>query len=181
MGYLEQLAGLDGKVAVVIGGASGLGEASTMALAKAGMDIAVIDRDEAKLTERVDEITALGRQVVSRLGDARKPEVLDEFFADITSTFGKADVLVYCVGGSFWSKFMDSTPSGWDAVMRQNFTGALHSTQRVVPLMRIAGAGSIIYVTSIEAHRAAPGVSVYAAMKAALTNFAWTLAAELGP
>jgi NAD(P)-dependent dehydrogenase (short-subunit alcohol dehydrogenase family) len=100
----------------------------------------------------------------------------------VTEVDGHLDVLVNVVGGTFKQPFADTRPRGWDALIRANFTWLLHSTHLAIPLMRRTGSGgSIINVTSIEAHRAAPTFAVYAAMKAAVTSFARTLAVELGP
>ena len=90
------------------------------------------------------------------------------------------DVLVNVVGGTFRQPFTESVPKGWEALIRTNFTWLLHSTQLAVDRMR-PGGGSIINLTSIEAHRAAPGFAVYAAMKAAVTSLTQSLAVELAP
>jgi NAD(P)-dependent dehydrogenase (short-subunit alcohol dehydrogenase family) len=88
--------------------------------------------------------------------------------------------VINVVGGTFRQPFEESNPRGWDALIRTNFTWLLHSTQLAVARMRPHG-GSIINITSIEAHRAAPGFAVYAAMKAAVTSLTRTLAVELAP
>ena len=80
----------------------------------------------------------------------------------------------------FASRSRSRIPAGWDALIKTNFTWLLHSTQLAVARMQTAG-GSIINITSIEAHRAAPGYAVYAAMKAGVTSLTRTLAIELAP
>jgi NAD(P)-dependent dehydrogenase (short-subunit alcohol dehydrogenase family) len=89
-------------------------------------------------------------------------------------------VLINVVGGTFRQPFEESNSRGWDALIKTNFTWLLHSTQLAVARMQTGG-GSIINITSIEAHRAAPGYAVYAAMKAGVTSFTRTLAVELAP
>jgi NAD(P)-dependent dehydrogenase (short-subunit alcohol dehydrogenase family) len=114
--------------------------------------------------------------------DARDPDALASFFATVDQRFGGLlHILVNVVGGTFRQPFADSNPRGWQALVRANFTWMLHSTQLAIPRMRAAGCGSVINLTSIEAHRAAPEFAVYAAMKAAVTSFSRTLAVELGP
>jgi NAD(P)-dependent dehydrogenase (short-subunit alcohol dehydrogenase family) len=111
--------------------------------------------------------------------DARDADAVTAFFLDVDARYGaRCDVLVNVVGGTFRQDFAESTSRGWDALIRTNFTWLLHSTQLAVARMRPAG-GSIINITSIEAHRAAPGYAVYAAMKAGVTSLTRTLAVEL--
>jgi NAD(P)-dependent dehydrogenase (short-subunit alcohol dehydrogenase family) len=91
-------------------------------------------------------------------------------------------VLVNVVGGTFRQPFADSTPKGWDVLLRTNFTWLLHATQLVIPRMRATGrGGSIVSVTTIEGHRGAPGFAVYAGIKAAVVNFSRSLGVELAP
>lgn len=114
--------------------------------------------------------------------DAREPDLLAGFFEAADDFFGdRLDVLVNVVGGTPQLPFADTTPRIWDAVIRTNFTWLVHSSHLAIPRMRRSGGGSIINLTSIEGHRAAPGFAVYAGMKAAVTNFGRTLAVELGP
>jgi 3-oxoacyl-[acyl-carrier protein] reductase len=126
-------------------------------------------------------ISDAGGDVFTGELDARNPEALTAYFADVDAYYGhKWDVLINVVGGTFRQPFGDSNPRGWDALIRTNFTWLLHSTQLAIARMRPEG-GSIINITSIEGHRAAPGFAVYAAMKAAVTSLTWTLAVELAP
>ena len=115
--------------------------------------------------------------------DAREPERIEAFFEAVDAAYGgKLDILVNVVGGTFKQPFADSSPKGWAALIRANFTWLLHSTHLAIPRMRVTGrGGSIISFTSIEGHRAAPGFAVYAAMKAAVVNFTRTIAVELAP
>jgi 3-oxoacyl-[acyl-carrier protein] reductase len=180
--FLASRAGLAGKVAVVTGGAGGLGRGITLDLARAGVDVALVDRDEAAVARTTAEVEALGRAVVSRVADVRVPDALEAFFADFDRTFDRLDVLVNVVGGTFRADFVDTNPKGWDALIRANFTHVLHATHLALARMRARGTGgSILNLTSIEGYRAAPGFAVYSAMKAAVAQLARTLAVELAP
>jgi NAD(P)-dependent dehydrogenase (short-subunit alcohol dehydrogenase family) len=181
MGHLEERLGLTGKVAVVAGGAGGLGRACVDELAAAGMDLAVCDRDGAALAATVDRHRGGEARVVTVEGDVRDPEVLDALFSQADDAFGRVDVLVNVVGGTFHQSFVNSNPRGWDGLTRTNFTWLLTSTQLAVPRMRAVGGGSIVNFTTSEAHHAAPGFAVYAALKSAVTSLTRTLAVELGP
>ncbi len=98
------------------------------------------------------------------------------------SRWGRVDTLVNVVGGTFRAPFLDTTPKGWDALLRMNLHHVLHACSLAARRMQAGGrGGSIINITTIEAHRAAPGFAVYAAAKAAVEQFGRTLAVELAP
>jgi NAD(P)-dependent dehydrogenase (short-subunit alcohol dehydrogenase family) len=182
MGFLDERGGLHGKVAAVVGGGGGLGRAVALDFARAGMALALADRNEQLLTTTVDDVQNADAPVVHRVIDARDPDALAAFFDDLDREFARLDVLVNVVGGTFRQPFVETSPRAWDALIRSNFTWLLHSTQLAIVRMRAGGrGGSIMNITSIEAHRAAPGFAVYAGMKAAVTNFGRSLALELAP
>jgi 3-oxoacyl-[acyl-carrier protein] reductase len=178
MGWFEERAGLRGTVAVATGGAGGLGEAITGDLAANGVRVAVLDIDR----EAGDLLREKSDDVIVHHGDARHPEALTALFADVDERWGRLDTLVNVVGGTFRAPFTDTTPKGWDAVLRTNLHHVLHASSLAAPRMRAGGrGGSIVNLTTVEAHRAAPGFAVYAAAKAAVEHFARTLAVELAP
>ena len=177
MGWFEERSGLAGTVAVVTGGGGGLGEAIVRDLVANGVRVATLDIDP----EGVERIGALP-DTVAVLGDARDPEVLDHLFATVDDRWGRLDTLVNVVGGTFRADFTDTTPKGWDSLLRTNFVHVLHACALAVPRMRDGGAGgSIVNLTTIECHRAAPGYAVYSAAKAAVEQFARSLAVEVAP
>lgn len=179
MSFLEDRAELKGKIAVMIGGGGGLGRACALDFGRAGMTVELCDRQSELLDRTVDDVRSLGVRAHGELLDAREPESLSDFFDGVFRRHGKAHVLVNVVGGTFRQSFLDSTPRGWDALIRTNFTWILHAIRSAVPLLQPEG-GSIINLTSIEAHRAAPEFAVYCAMKSAVESLSRTLAVELG-
>lgn len=182
MGWFEERAGLDGTVAVITGGAGGLGEAIASDLAANGVRLAVIDIDREAVDGLRRSLGKQGRDAILHHGDARDPDALSALFAATDERWGRLDTLVNVVGGTFRAPFVDTTPKGWDALLRTNLLHVLHACSLAAPRMRAGGrGGSIINLTTIEAHRAAPGFAVYAAAKAAVEQFARTLAVELGP
>jgi NAD(P)-dependent dehydrogenase (short-subunit alcohol dehydrogenase family) len=182
MSHLEQRAGLAGRVALVAGGGGGLGRACALDLGRAGVKLGLCDHNPDLLAETEKMLSAEGVDLVSGVLDVRDETRLGEFFGRVDEAFGeRLDVLVNVVGGTFRQAFAESTPKGWNAIMRTNFTWLLHSTQLAIPRMRAAGGGSVINLTSIEGHRAAPNYAVYAGMKAAVANFGRSLALELAP
>ncbi len=182
MGWFEERAGLRDTVAVVTGGAGGLGRAVVEDRAANGVRVAVIDID----AEAVDSLRRMladqGGDAIVEHGDARQPDALAALFAAVDERWQRLDTLVNVVGGTFRAPFVDTTPKGWDALLRTNLNHVLHACSLAVPRMRAGGrGGSIVNLSTIEAHRAAPGFAVYSAAKAAVEQFARTLAVEVAP
>ena len=175
-----QTALLTDRVAVVTGAAVGIGEAIAKAFARFGAHVAVCDRDVENLEETAQAIEAEGRRAVTGELDVREAEPVAAFLERVGSELGHVDVLVNNAGGGFYASFLDVNAKGQDSLVRENFVSVTHFIRGVVPLMPETG-GSIINLTSIEAHRAAPGFAVYSAMKAAIAQLTMSLALELGP
>jgi 3-oxoacyl-[acyl-carrier protein] reductase len=172
---------LTDRVAIVTGAAVGIGEAIAIALARFGADVAICDRDVPNLDATADAIEAAGRRVVAQELDVRERDQVSAFLDIVGEQFEHVDVLVNNAGGGFRAGFLDVNDKGQDALIRENFASVTHFVRGVVPLFPPAPrGGSIINVTSIEAHRAAPGFGVYSAMKAGVTSLTKTLALELG-
>jgi NAD(P)-dependent dehydrogenase (short-subunit alcohol dehydrogenase family) len=171
---------LDGRVALVTGAAQGIGRATAVALARFGADVAVCDRNADELATAAAEIETSGRAVHSGVLDVRDQGQVGAWLATVAARFDHVDVLVNNAGGGFQAAFLDVNDKGQDALVRENFTSVTSFIRGVVPLMPDTG-GSIVNVTSIEAHRAGPGFAVYSAMKAAQANLTKSLALELGP
>lgn len=171
---------LTDRVAVVTGGAVGIGEAIALAFARFGAHVAICDRDVEHLDGTADGVEAVGRRVVAGELDVRDEVACVGFVDTVTEELGAIDVLVNNAGGGFFADFLDVNAKGQDALVRENFLSVTNFVRPVVAAMPERG-GSIVNLTSIEAHRAAPGYAVYSAMKAAVTNLTMSLALELGP
>jgi 3-oxoacyl-[acyl-carrier protein] reductase len=182
MGWFEDRAGFGGTVAIVTGGAGGLGASITTDLADNGVAVAVIDIDDAAVERLRSTLARAGRDGIVVAGDARDPDTLAALFDAVDERWGRLDTLVNVVGGTFRAPFTETTPKGWDALLRTNLLSVLHSCSLAAPRMLASGrGGSIVNLTTIEAHRAAPGFAVYAAAKAGVEQFSRTLAVELAP
>ena len=166
---------LTDRRAVVTGAAQGIGSAVAITLARFGADVSICDRDADGLARTAEEIRAAGRQAHAELLDVRDADAVRAWIDPLD----RVNVLVNNAGGGFRADFLDVNDKGQDALIRENFSSVTHCIRACVPKMPIAG-GSIVNITSIEAHRAAPGFAVYRAMKAALVNLSKTLALELG-
>ena len=170
---------LTDRVAIVTGAAVGIGAATATALARFGADIAICDRDEPNLSEVAAEVRGLGRRCMTSVLDVRDPDAVDGFVAAVAEEFGHIDVLVNNAGGGFSSLVAEVNAKGQDALIRENFGSVTNFIRAAAPAM---GRGaSIVNITSIEAHRAAPMFAVYSAMKAAIASLTKSLALELGP
>jgi NAD(P)-dependent dehydrogenase (short-subunit alcohol dehydrogenase family) len=181
MGYLEQRAALEGRVAAVVGGATGIGEAVVLGLARAGVEIALCDRKAEAVPLAVEKVRGLGLRSLGVPGDVCDTNVLERFYDEVAAHFGRLDIVVNVAGGTTQRRFMDMSPEDVAADLRRNYGYVLDSVRLAVPLLRKSRrGGSIINFTTIEAHRGAAGFAVYAGAKAALTNFTRALAVELG-
>ena len=168
---------LDGRIAVVTGGGAGIGRGIAGGLAAFGARVAIWERDEATGEAAAAEVGGLACTT-----DVREEAQVDAALARTEAELGPPSILVNNAGGVFWSSLLETTPKGWDALLRANLGHVLLCTQRVARSMVGAGrGGSIITVTSIEGTRAAPGYAAYAAAKAGVINLTQTAALELAP
>jgi NAD(P)-dependent dehydrogenase (short-subunit alcohol dehydrogenase family) len=170
---------LTDRIAVVTGAAMGIGEAIALAYARFGADVVVCDRESGPLARVAGRIEQEGRRTLAGELDVRNAAAVDAFMVDVRSEFGRVDIVVNNAGGGFVSPFLDVSARGQDALVHENFTSVTNFVRAGVPLMPERG-GSIINITSIEAHRAGPGYAVYSAMKAAVVSLTKSLAVELG-
>ncbi|MCU1372885.1 MAG: short-chain dehydrogenase [Actinomycetia bacterium] len=169
---------LEGRVAVVTGAAVGLGEAIALGLARFGCDVAICDRDEENLKLTAEAVRAVGREAITAVLDVRDEVAVGAFGERISAEYGRVHVLVNNAGGTFQRPFLDMSAGAESAIVRENFTSVTNFVKTCAPLM--TDGGSIINLTSIEAHRASPLGAVYGAMKAAVAHLSKTLAIELG-
>jgi NAD(P)-dependent dehydrogenase (short-subunit alcohol dehydrogenase family) len=163
------------RVAVVTGGASGIGRATCVRLAADGFTLAVadLDGDGAKAAAGPD---GLGRGV--DVGDAAAVEA---FFAEVVDTFGRIDVLVNNAGitGSPEATILHTTPIGeWDRVFAVNVRGPYLCARAALPVMIAAGGGHVITIASVAGQVAFPGRAAYTASKGAALQMARSIAVD---
>ena len=168
---------LDGRVAVVTGGGSGIGRGIAAALVAFGAKVAIWERTAESCAEAAAEIGALGLTT-----DVRESAQVDEALARTISELGTPTILINNAGGVFHSPLLETSENGWDALYRANLRHVFLCTQRVARAMVAADVGgSVISVPSIEGVRAAPGYAAYAAAKAGVIQYTKTAALELAP
>ena len=178
---LDERAGLGDRVAVVTGGAGGLGRDITLDLARCGVRVAVCDRDQAAAEEIRHELAGSGTAALVDVFDVRDAVALAGFFDRVDAELGAVDILINVPGGSFMAPVADLSSNAVAAVVAQNFGYVLESCRLARSRMAARGRGSIVNVSSIEAHRAMPMMGIYGAMKAAVEHLTKTLAVEWGP
>ena len=170
---------LEGQLAVVTGAAKGIGQATALALANFGADVAICDREVDGMTQTARDVEALGQRCFTGEVDVRDTDAVDSWIAEVGREFDQIDILVNNAAGTFYAHFFDTNAKGQRMLVEENFTSVTNLVRACVPLM--PDGSSIVNVTSIEAHRAAPGFGIYAAMKAAVESLTKTLALELAP
>ena len=170
---------LSGQVALVTGGAAGIGQGCALELARCGAAVVIadIDREEAAATARVVERE--GQRCLPVGCDVMEPDQVRGAVARAVEEYGRLDVLVNNAGGTRSGPFLEQSERSWRRHIDMNLSSVLVATSAAAPLMIRAGTGSIVNVVSIEATRAAPGYAVYAACKAAVASFTRTMAVEL--
>src|SRR5208337_157577 len=158
-----------GKVAIVTGGANGIGQATCMLLAKEGAHLAVTDVLDKEGQEAVEAFKSASGTAQFWHLDVSKEEEVEDVFASVMSRFGKIDILVNNAGIAGVDKpTHDVTEEEWDRVIGVNVKGPFLCTKHVVPYMLKSGGGSIINLSSIYGLVGAPDVPAYHASKGAL-------------
>ncbi|MEU1445410.1 MULTISPECIES: SDR family NAD(P)-dependent oxidoreductase [Streptomyces] len=165
---------LDGKVAVVTGGSSGIGFATAQQFVEEGAFVFITGRRRPELDKAKDEI---GRNVTTIQGDVSVSADLDRLFGTVAEEKGKIDVVVANSGLVDPQVFGQITEASFDRIFNVNARGTLFTAQKALPLMN--DGGSIILVGSIAGHVGVEGYTTYSATKAALRSYARTWTKEL--
>ena len=168
------------KVAVVTGGASGIGAAVCRYLAKDGMDIGIWDMNEAAMAEVAEEVKALGRRAVCCKVDVSNRAVVTAAANKVRSELGPVTVLVNSAGIHGTSPLLEMTDDAWDRMMAINLKGTFICTQVLVSDMIDAEWGRIINISSSSTQTGSPNMSHYVASKGGVIAFSKALAVELG-
>jgi NAD(P)-dependent dehydrogenase (short-subunit alcohol dehydrogenase family) len=169
---------LSGKVAIVSGGATGMGGAASTLFAAEGARVAIIDRNMAEAEARVNEILAAGGQAMAVAADVSKAAEVNDAVAQVEHAFGPVTVLFNHAGTIVIKPFLDTTEEEWDWLHEVNVKSMFLMTRAVLPGMIAAGGGSIVCTSSISAVAATPMEVLYDTTKGAVHMFARAIAVE---
>jgi NAD(P)-dependent dehydrogenase (short-subunit alcohol dehydrogenase family) len=169
--YLEELFSLDGRVAVVTGGSSGIGQEMARALALAGARVVLVARDKVRLVVAADTLTAAGGPGVAVVAaDLASRDEVARAADEAEAAFGPVDILVNCAGVNIRPPLPSLSVQDWDTTIAVNLTAPFLLGQRFGPLMAARGWGRIINVTSQQAQRAFANSGGYGASKGGLAS-----------
>jgi NAD(P)-dependent dehydrogenase (short-subunit alcohol dehydrogenase family) len=170
---------VEGKVALVTGGASGIGEAIVELFAREGATVIATDIDELRGPELAKRVTSAGGKVIFREQDVTSEERWIEMAAEIGKRYGRLDILVANAGiGIAVPSIVDMTLADWRKQNAINLDGVFLSVKHCLPLMRKTGGGSIVMMSSLAGLRGAPGLSAYSLTKGGVRLFAKSIAME---
>jgi 2-hydroxycyclohexanecarboxyl-CoA dehydrogenase len=168
---------LDGKTALVTGGASGIGKATVLELARCGARVICADVNAEKAAELVKEAGTLPVEFAAV--DLAHPASARRCAAEVLGRHSRVDILVNAAGWGDIQPFMENAPDYMDRVVAINLGGMLHLTQALLPPMIAAGAGKIVFISSDAGRVGSSGETVYAAAKGGVIAFTKSLAREV--
>jgi 3-oxoacyl-[acyl-carrier protein] reductase len=172
---------LNGEVALVTGGAGGVGEGIVLALAAEGCHVIVNYLDGPDAAERVAaEAREFDVQAITMQGDVRRTADVDRMVADICTRLGSLTILVNNAGIQTWVPLLDMSDEEWDAVIETNLRGCFLGTRSAGRAMKANGRGSIVNIGSGSNKVPFPGLASYTASKGGIEMFTKVSAAELG-
>lgn len=169
----------DQRIAVITGGAAGIGEAIARRLSADRFMIVIADLDGGRAEALATDISARGGYAIGKQLDVSVPESVAALFDWLADDLGACDVLVNNAGVASTTPLADLPLERWESTIAVNVTGALLMTQRAVPLMKLRGRGRIVNISSISGVRASAGRIAYGTSKAAIIGLTRQLAIEL--
>jgi NADP-dependent 3-hydroxy acid dehydrogenase YdfG len=172
---------IKGKVVVITGASSGIGEAIAKHLTSLGALVSLGARRKEKLDQLVDDIKASGGQAASFITDVTKREQVDALVKGTVDTFGKVDVIINNAGLMPLSKLENLRYEEWEKMIDTNIKGVLYGIGAALPIFKEQKSGHFINVSSVAGHRVGPGAAVYSATKFAVRALSEGLRQEVKP
>ena len=167
---------LAGRIAVITGGGSGIGRATSVRFSEEGASVVVVDQDAAGATETVSLITERGGVASSFPTDVTDESAAERIIGEVVAQHGSVDVLMMAAATSVGKTVPDTTPEEWDRVFEVNVKGTYLWMRASIPVMSRQGRGSIIAVTSQLAFSGGLGNAAYIATKGAIVSLCRTSA-----
>ena len=171
---------LDGKVAVITGGASGIGKACAHAMARSGADLSIWDLNQSALDAALDELKQYGHRIHTAVVDVSDRAAVDTAMDAVLATFGRVDIAVANAGiGGPIASSGDYTDEGWHKVISVNLDGVFYTQRAAIRAMKAGGrGGSVINMASILGAVGFASSSAYAAAKHGVVGLTQTAAWE---
>jgi len=171
---------LEGKVVVMTGTASGIGQAAAFQFAAAGATVAGGDINAAGAKKTADEIASRGGRAASFELDLTSRESIDRFTADVVKQFGAPDIIANVAGFDKVGPFLDNTPALWETLVQINFVGPVRMIHNLLPGIIAKNAGGRVLTVASDAGRVGSmGETFYAGTKGAIIAFTKSLAREM--
>ena len=171
----------DGSVALVTGGSSGIGRAVAELLAAGGARVAVNSADADEAGAVAAAITAHGGHAVPAVADVLDGEAVTSAVRATAEAYGALDTLVTCAGIQRYGTVADTDEATWDEVFAVNVKGVFLAAQAALPYLRRSTRGTVVVVSSVQAHATQAGVAAYAASKGALNALVRSMAVDEAP
>jgi NAD(P)-dependent dehydrogenase (short-subunit alcohol dehydrogenase family) len=178
--YLEELFGLTGQTAVVIGGAGVLGGALCAGLARAGAHVLVADLTDEGCKARVQSLEEIGGKASYCTVNVTQRESIENLLAAALKQTGRVDILLNCAGVNAGTSFFDATDADWDRILTINLRAVFQACQIFARHMVTAGGGAIVNIGSVTSHLPLSRVFAYSASKAGVLNLTRNVAHEFG-
>jgi NAD(P)-dependent dehydrogenase (short-subunit alcohol dehydrogenase family) len=173
------MGGLNGKIALVTGGGRGIGEACAVALAEAGVDVAVCSRSSGEINVVAEKISAMGRRALAVVCDVTDAAQVRRMADQVDSQFGVVEILVNNAGLGRSHRFVDHPDELWDRMLAVNLTSVYHVTRAFVPKMIEMRRGRVINIASVMSKTGGKYVAAYTAAKHGVLGLTRALAVEL--
>lgn len=169
---------LSNRVAVVVGGTSGIGRAIALGLAEQGADVVPAGRREHHVEEVCAAVEGLGRRALRQVTDVRNRQSIDALRDATLQHFGRVDILVNAAGFTFKQPTIKLREEEFAAILDTNLTGALRACQSFYEALKASGQGRVINIASLGSFAAFYEVTAYCATKTALLSLTRSLAVE---
>ncbi|HEY2152559.1 MAG TPA: SDR family oxidoreductase, partial [Vicinamibacterales bacterium] len=171
---------LEGRVALVTGGGTGICRGIALALAAHGCDVAITSRKQEHLDPTAEELRALGVRVVARSADVRDPAAVEAAMSAVVGELGRLDILVNGAAGNFICLAENLSPNGFGTVVDIDLKGTFNVSRAAFPHLKLQG-GSVVNISATLPYLGTIGQVHASAAKAGIDSMTRTLAVEWGP
>ena len=172
---------LKDRVAIVTGGAKGIGWGIVKVLVQEGAKVVIADWDEVKGPETAEEMRKAGGDVIYVKTDVSQEEQVKHLVQATLDHYGKIDILVNDAGIGVYKSVLDASSEDWDRCLAVNLKGQFLTAKYIIPHMQAQGKGAIVNISSVHSFQTVNGVAPYCASKGGVTALTRNLAIDYGP